>query len=180
MRRQRKQACSHLDWCTGLSRPPPPIPSTTLTVAECLVEKVSWWSCMRCMPAVRKTTQRWRQQQNSEAYLHDHASKCARSELWRQDSSVQLNQNENVEAVCLHGASERLDKTKQMRPGLPILSLYRLLQRFSMHQTKQRDYQKLADAYYNTYFSAVETRLDYIPANMVSYTTVWRQTTISN
>jgi len=49
-----------------------------------------------------------------------------------------------------------------------------------MRQRKQKDYHNLADAYYNTQFSAVETRLDYIPANMVSNSTVWRQITISN
>jgi len=41
-----------------------------------------------------------------QAYLHGRANKCARSEFWCQESS--LNQNENVRASFLHGASERL------------------------------------------------------------------------
>jgi len=38
-----------------------------------------------------------------------------------------------------------------------------------MRQTKQRDYHKPADAYYNNQFSAIEKRLYYIPANVVVY-----------
>jgi len=51
----------------------------------------------------------WKISQSAHlCYLHGRASKCGRREFWRQKSSVQLNQNENVGAACLHGASERL------------------------------------------------------------------------
>jgi len=72
-----------------------------------------------------------------------------------------------------------IDK-KRIMPRLPMISLHRPLQRFSRRQTKQRDYHNPADAYYTTRFSAVETRLDYIPANMVTYSTFLGQTNISN
>jgi len=49
--------------------------------------------------------------------------------------------------------------TLYIRPGLQIISLHRLLQCFSMRQTKQRDYHNPAYTYYNTQFSAVEKRL---------------------
>jgi len=71
-------------------------------------------------------------------------------------------------------------KGKHIRPGLQIISLQRLLQRFSMHQTKQRDYHNPANTHYNNQFSAVEIRLDCIPATMGANSTVWRQTTISS
>jgi len=44
-------------------------------------------------------------------------------------------------------------KGKNIRPGLQIISLHRLLQRFSMRQTTQRGYHNPTD---NTQFSAVE------------------------
>jgi len=44
------------------------------------------------------------------------------------------------------------ERQKQIRPGLQIISLDRLLQRFSMGQTKQRGYHHHADTYYNTQF----------------------------
>jgi len=49
-----------------------------------------------------------------------------------------------------------------------------------MRQTKQRDYHNPTDTYYNTQCSAVEIPLDNIPANMVSYRTFCRQSTINN
>jgi len=63
-----------------------------------------------------------------------------------------------------------LMKGKNIRPGLQIISLHRLLQRFSMRQTTQRDCHNPTDTYYYTQFSAVEIRLACIPANMVSCT----------
>jgi len=65
-------------------------------------------------------------------------------------------------------------------PGLQIISLHRFLQRFSMRQTTQRDYHNPTDTYYNTKFSAAEKRLGCIPANVVSYSTFWKQSAISN
>jgi len=50
----------------------------------------------------------------------------------------------------------------------------------AFHQTKRRDYHNPADAYYNTQFSAFETRLDYVPANLLTHSTFWMQDTISN
>jgi len=63
------------------------------------------------------------------------------------------------------------ERQKQIRPGLQIISLHRRLQRFSMRQTKQKDYHNSADTCYNTQFSAVESLeigLDCTSANMVS------------
>jgi len=74
----------------------------------------------------------------------------------------------------------RLIKGKNIRPGLQIISLHTLLQRFRMRQTKQRDYHNPTDTYYNTQFSAVEIPLDNIPANMVSCRTFCRESTINN
>jgi len=52
-----------------------------------------------------------------------------------------------------------------------IVFLHRLLQCFSMLQTKQRNYHTPADAYCNNELSAVETRLDYIPTNILACST---------
>jgi len=71
-------------------------------------------------------------------------------------------------------------KGTNIMPGLQIISLHRFLQRFSMRQTTQRDYHNPTDTYYNTQLSAAEIRLGCIPANVVSYSTFWKQSTISN
>jgi len=49
-----------------------------------------------------------------------------------------------------------------------------------MRQTTQRNYHNPTDTYYNTKFSAAEIRLGCIPANVVSYSTFCKQSTISN
>jgi len=69
---------------------------------------------------------------------------------------------------------------KNIMPGLQIISLHRFLQRFSMRQSTQRDYHNPTDTCYDTRFSAVEIRLGCIPANVVSYSDYWKQSTISN
>jgi len=70
-------------------------------------------------------------------------------------------------------------KGKNIIPGLQIISLHRFLQRFSMRQTTQKEYHNRTDTYNNTQFSAAEIRLGCIPANVVSNSTFWKQSTIS-
>jgi len=48
-------------------------------------------------------------------------------------------------------------RRKQIRPGLPFISLRRLPQRLGLFQTKQRDYHNPADAYYSNPLFAVQT-----------------------
>jgi len=64
---------------------------------------------------------------------------------------------------------------------IQIISLHRFLQRFSMRGTTQKDYHNRTDTYNNTQFSAAEIRLGgCIPANVVSNSTFWKQSTISS
>ena len=82
-----------------------------------------------------------------------------------------------TEVITFHKTQlARLMKGKNIMPGLQSISLHRFLQRFSMRQTTQRDYHNPTDTYYDTQFSAVETRLGCIPANVVSYSTFSNQT----
>jgi len=158
-------------------------------------------------------------------YGSGRASKCGRREVWRQESSVQLNQNENVGAACLNGASDfrtsglgflhcqwcrrracrgaselpidlicsksgqtswKLGKNPWKSVQTPRKSGQKWRQTLSVFEkwrprfAEQHTKTFFANAYHNTQFVAVGTWLDYIPANVVSYSTVWRQTTISN